>query len=341
MTCTSVEQRIALKYIDLLPPFVADDKASVSVDEQRHFYALMKRLYELASAEPLLFVPQLHEDDAYPNGMTKTNYDKPKLQEYMKKFGKAVDDLLQAMFNMGGGREVKLNKRQAEILSRLDVDVNDLPKAWTWMSTREDATLTAFVHCLFDRDYPYTSDIYARLLGGDVFTRFEAKLLGMGYARYDAYNIIASDCKLSLSVFNPKWADGMPKGGFEYGMKHTGIAAQYDECRAQPASFGLCIPGGMKPYLSAFDEMDDELKRFVFARTQRCWGCRYCVQTDKTGTRPLAAMAIECEGKREMLCPYFPGYSYSWTQIDDELARQLLEMLTFMDRFIPEKKKKR
>lgn len=65
--------------------------------------------------------------------------------------------------------------------------------------------------------------------------------------------------------------------------------------------------------------------------------CRYCVQTDKTGTRPLAYNTISFEGKEYKLCNYFPGYNYSWTSIDDSLVDMLIKMLSFMDKFIPAK----
>ena len=33
----------------------------------------------------------------------------------------------------------------------------------------------------------------------------------------------------------------------------------------------------------------------------------------------------------------WPRYSYTWTSIDDELADMLIKMLSFMDKFIPNK----
>ena len=85
MNFENLEQRIAQTYIDLLPPFVPDDNASVSVSEQEKFYDLIKNLYQLAFDDPLLFVASLHEDDAYPSYI-KSSYGKPELQVNMKKF---------------------------------------------------------------------------------------------------------------------------------------------------------------------------------------------------------------------------------------------------------------
>ena len=143
---------------------------------------------------------------------------------------------------------------------------------------------------------------------------------------------------MSLSIVNPKWGEGAPNGGYEYKIKHTGISALYDDYVENPKTLGLCIPGGMKPYLSAFDSMDSDLQEFVVQRTKKCDGCGYCVQTDKTGLRPLAFILINHESGDDKLCPYFPGYRYCWQNIDSTLVEKLMKMLSFMDNFSPGKR---
>ena len=335
MNYSSLEQRMAHSYIDMLPSFVPDENASVSVSEQEHFYDLIKNLHQLAFDEPLLFVTSLHEDDVYPTRYKKP-YGKPKLIMSMRKFTKSVDGLLQAMFLLGKGEEVKLNKRQQTILDRLNInDLTNLPAAWQWMSTKENANIVTFSHCLFDDNYPYTSEIYARLLGASAFKKLESWMLAQGYKRFDIHHIIASDCKLTLTIANPKWCSDPPRGGHEYKIKHTGISVQYDDYVKDPAIIGLCIPDGMKPYLATFDSMETSLQAFVVGRTKKCDRCNYCIQTDKTGTRPLAYTAVTFEGEKYQLCNYFPGYGYSWSSIDDNLVDMLIKMLTFMDGFVP------
>jgi len=335
MEYSSLEKRLAQGYMDMFPSFAPDGNAPASISEQEQFYSVVKGLYRLALEEPLLFVPSLHEDDAYPTRYKK-GYGKPKLIEDMKKFTKSVDSLLQAMFILGRDEEVKLNKKQMNVLSRLGIDdFTDLPAAWKWMSTKSGANISTFSHCLFDSGYSYTSEIYARLLGGSAFKKLESWMLARGYKSYDIYNITASDCNLSLSIVNPKWSGEPPGGGFEYKIKHTGISAQYDYYAKDPAIFGLCIPGGMKAYLEAFDSMDEPLQAFIIKRTKKCNMCKYCVQTDKTGSRPLAYTVIAFEGEEYHLCNYYPGYNYCWSSIDDDLANMLIETLSFMDRFTP------
>lgn len=335
MSYLNLEQRLAWGYIDMLPPFVPDESAYVSVSEQEYFYTFMENLYRLAFDEPLLFVGSLHEDDAFPTRFKK-GYGKPKLITDMKKFTNSVEGLRQAMFLMGQGKDVKLTRKQRTVLSRLGIeDLADLPAAWKWMATKEGANIQSFSHCLFRDDYPYTSEIYARLLGESAFKRLESWMLSQGYKRFDIDNITASDCRLSLSIVNPKWSKEPPRGGFQYKIKHTGVSVQFDYYVKEPPILGLCIPNGMKPYLEAFDLMDAQLQDFVVKRTKKCDLCRYCVQTDKTGSRPLAHTMVAFEGESYHLCNYYPGYNYCWTSIDDDLVDILIKMLTFMDRFMP------
>ena len=339
MTFENLEQRMAQYYIDMFPPFVPDKNASISVPKQEQFYNIMKKLRQLAFNEPLLFVPSLHEDDAYPNRFNKKGYGKPDLQTKMKKFTKVIDSLIQMMFLLGQGSDVKINNRQKIILSRIGIDnFIDLPAAWVWMSIREGTTLTAFSHCLFDKHYSYASDIYMRLLEEQSFRKLKNWMVDHGYNQYDIYDVTASDCKLSLTYANPAWCDDRPGGGFEYKIKHTGISIRYDPHIKHPVVLGVCIPKGlMKPLTESFDLMSESLKAFFIKQTTQCWGCRYCVQTDKTGLRPFAYIPIEYKQAEYNMCTYFPGYSYCWTSIDDDLADALIEMLSFMDKFAPNK----
>ena len=335
MAFTSLEHRLAQGYMDMLPSFVPDENAAINVPEQEDFYALIKGMFKLASDEPLYFVTSLHEDDAFPSRCKKA-YGKPKLIGDMKKFTKSIEGLLQAMFLLGQGKEVKLNKKQMTILSKLGIkDLTNLPAAWKWMSTKNGANISTFSHCLFNDQYPYTSEIYARLLGESSFKKLENWMLSQGYKRHDIYNIIASDCNLSLTITNPAWNDEPPRGGFEYKIKHTGIAAQFDFYVKDPPILGLCIPNGMKPYLESFNSMDSTLKAFIVSRTKKCNMCRYCVQTDKTDSRLLAYTGINYKGQEYQLCNYFPGYNYCWKKLDDDLVDMLIKMLTFMDKFMP------
>jgi len=323
----NLEQRMVQSYLDTLPPFTpaADGPAP---EEQERFYRLIKSLYELLWAEPQLLVSSLHEDDAHPNRATASSYGKPELKVNMRKALKAVHDLLEVMRRLGQDPDsIKVNRRQGAILMRLGVDpAGPLPVAWTWMATRPGSTLLSFSRCLFRPGYPYARDVYARLLGEERFLRLEAWLVERGYSRFECL-----DGTLSLDYANLAWDREPPRGGSLYKIRHPGIACSYDPYFAHPTTLGLAIPGGMKPFLDRFDLAEESVKDFIWEHTNRCSGCRYCVQTDKTGTRPLAAVAVEHRGEVRRLCPYYPGFSYRWTALDQGLVDNLTGMLAFME----------
>jgi len=332
MTFENLEQRMARSYTDLFPKFIPDENAPVSKQDQKEFYTMMKNLYKLAFDEPLMFVSALHEDDAFPRRYNKKSYGKPDLEKNMKKFMKAVDDLLLNMYQAGKDSNVKFNKKQQEILAKSGItDTAKLPAAWKWMSERTGSNIVAFSHCFFRNDYCYTSDIFAPLIGEAAFRKLEKWMVKKGYTRFDAFDVTASSSKFTLNYINPKWSDEEPKGGHLFKIKHTGISVCYEPYAANPPLLGLRIPDGLKPYLEKFDSMDEKLKAFAVERTKKCDGCRYCVQTDKTGKRPLALVKVTYGKKDYSLCPYFPGFSYGWSVIDDELVEKLIAFLSFMD----------
>jgi len=331
MQFQSLEQRMAQTFLDRLPPFVpAVDGPPAS--EQERLYGLIKSLYQLGFDEPGLLVPQLHGDDAYPNRFNKASYGKTELLTHMRRFQKEISALLQGMFALGAGEAVKLSKRQKEILGRLGALEGPPFEAWAWMATRPGADVHAFAHCLFSPGYRYAADVYARLLGDEAaFRKLEGWMLARGYAYFENLDAPAHEPGLAARYANLSRNPAPPSGGFEYGVKHTGVSLRYDPFVRAPAVLGLCIPGGMKASLSAFERMDAPLQSFVAARTKACDRCGYCVQTDKTGTRPLACMRVAFEGRELCLCTYFPGYRYCFTRLDGALADKLIALLDFLD----------
>lgn len=334
MRYSTLEQRMAKGMLDQFPPFLPEENAPVAAEGQKVFYDLMKRLYQLAYDKPEMFVAALHEDDAYPNRYSKVSYGKPELLTNMKKFIKTVDSLVEKMFHAGQGEAVKLSKREKAVLAELGLaDLAQLPAACTWMAQREEASLNRFARCFFQKDLgSYAMAIYASLIGEEPFTRLVSWLAQSGYQPHVFTDITASDCKCSLTFYNPAWSPKAPSAGFEYKMLHTGISLRYDAYIQKPCVLGLCIPNGMKPFLERFGEMKPELQAFVAETTKKCDGCRYCVQTDKTGARPLACIGVAYGAQTLPLCPYFPGFSYCWTELNDVLVDQIILFLGFMDR---------
>ena len=277
MVYRSLEQRAAQGYLDLFPQFIPDSQAPVSVSEQRAFYDLMERFYRLAYEEPQLFVPRLHEDSALPGLFSSASDPGREAQNHMKKFRKMLDSTVMQMYLCGAKKEYRLDRRQKAILARLGIeDYENLPAAWVWMAEKEHLerfqSPSRFAHCCFRADYTYTVEIYEKAFGNEAFHRLTGWMAEHGYRTFDIYDTTASGCKFALTYANPAWGKERPRGGFEYKIKHTGISLRYEPYCRDPWIFGVCIPGGMKPYLEHFQEMPAAVRDFVMSRVKRCDG---------------------------------------------------------------------
>ena len=58
------------------------------------------------------------------------------------------------------------------------------------------------------------------------------------------------------------------------------------------------------------------------------------VQTDKTGKRPLARIPVQYGGKGHGMCPYYPGYRFWWSGVDDALADNVIGEIPTSDELL-------
>ncbi|MCL2549014.1 MAG: hypothetical protein FWE76_07620, partial [Symbiobacteriaceae bacterium] len=84
-----------------------------------------------------------------------------------------------------------------------------------------------------------------------------------------------------------------------------------------------------------FASMSDGLKQMIMDKASRCSGCRYCVQTDKSGTKPLAASHVTHNGVDKVICSYYPFWSLR--EISSERADQLIELMSIAERVLADK----
>jgi len=338
----SLEQRMVGTYLDTFPEFYPAE-SGCDINSQKELYDLMKRTYLLLFEEPLLLMKELHPDDAHTNRFNKG--------DSMRRVVKEIDSFLGTMYLIGkkgvaGDSSLqlidsqKINKKHHYLLEKAGINVrvtkeetllssdadSRVFEAWIWLSTRPGSSLYKFSRCLFDEDYPYAEGVFARLSGDeDSFHRLKTYLIDKNYHRLPYW-----DSGSSLDYY--KWHDDQYplKGGFQYGIRHIGISMSYDNLVFRPAVFGICIPK-MKNLLMLFSSMDQDLKDFVVYMTKKCDGCRYCVQTDRTGKRQLAKMTVTNHGEDYDLCPYFPGYNFCWEGLDSKLVDYMIQILDFMD----------
>jgi hypothetical protein len=186
--------------------------------------------------------------------------------------------------------------------------------------------LLLFSHCIFDPNYFHTADIFQSLAGDKpVFQRLKDFFEQNRYQRVEfREGDIALDWVKNYSKkdepLKAAWAE----------RNHGGISIYYDFRKKNQIVFGLRVPR-FKELLAHFTEMDDSLKELVITKTKKCDKCGYCTQTDKTGTRKPQIITVTHQGQYD-LCPFFPGFSYIWTSLDDKTASDIMKLLTFIDR---------
>jgi hypothetical protein len=110
---------------------------------------------------------------------------------------------------------------------------------------------------------------------------------------------------------------------------HYGISAEYTAYAVIPQFLVLRIIE-MKNILLKFERMSPELKKFTIQHTKKCDDCRYCTQTDKSGKRKQIYITVSYEGEYK-LCPLYPGFTFSFTKLDDLLVTNLIAFLDFME----------
>lgn len=357
----SLEQRILAGMLDTFPPF---HPRSDLLDEpsQRVFYDWMRRLYELLLAQPDLLFPSLHPDDAFTRRFNKSSENKPKVQASMRAAQRRIHALMDGLMALAQQGEVdgaciripktvKVPAAHRRILeamgvavsqegdvTRLDFGSGPLITAWRWMATREDAAGISrwvtredvarlfFSRCLFDPAYSYATQIYRQLLGDAcVFDRLIAYLEAHGYLRVDN-----REGQITLDYVKEYGEKPSPLKEAWAERTHGGVSFKYDAQLSEPAWISLRIPM-IAALLRRADEMEEPLRRFVLATNQKCYGCRYCVQMDKTGKRPLACIPVKDGDKTYQLCPMLAGSAYCWTRLDEELVDRLIAFLAWID----------
>ena len=351
MNFPSMEQRIIHTYLDTFPDFYPNPSADITDQAQRQFYDFMLHAYETLAERPSLLFSQTHEDGAHTNRFNKGADRKPEMSNQLRRSLAKMEDLLGALYRIGEtGRLVghrlltgigtKINRNHLTLLAELGItcakeggemslshgQMDELMLAWNWMATRPGASVLAFSRCLFDPEHSYASGIYGRLLNNqEAYRKLISYLKANGYARIDNRdNQIALDY---VKNYDPK--DQQVKDAWAE-RSHGGISLKYDPIVKQPAYLSLRVPKP-KVILSRFDDMGEDLRSFVVASNKQCDGCRYCVQTDKTGKRGCSSVIVSHHGREYELCLLFPGFSYSWPQLDENLANGMMQYLTFID----------
>ncbi|MBN1935433.1 MAG: hypothetical protein JW934_12265, partial [Anaerolineae bacterium] len=356
---SSLAQRIANGWAETIPDFVSVSSIPVSEASQRQFYVFLRGVAESVRDHPDWLDLPIQPDDAYEHGEMQNR--RPELIRAMLNTKRKLDDFITLLLRMGlhgtvdgqmlciRNDDLNLAAKTRARLARFGLALEigkeetaitcdtfpDLFPAWVWMAA--EATRTApttgkkgvppvrFSHCLYSDIHPYSRDVLIRLAydspGLPVLVDFVEK---EGYALVcNRANKVTADwvksCGKADEPLKDSWAE----------RTHGGFSIEYDWIRKNPLHLGLRIPE-FKTLLQHFDAMPKQVRDFVVRHTKHCDNCGYCTQTDKTGKRKPAFLTVERNGTHD-LCLMFPGFGYTWQQVDGSLALDIRAFLAFVD----------
>lgn len=105
-----------------------------------------------------------------------------------------------------------------------------------------------------------------------------------------------------------------------------GIELSFEDIRLSTALLSLRLPY-YTTVLNHIEDLPADVRHFALSHTKTCDGCRYCVQTDKSGMRPLRAILINETPK----CPLYPSFSYQFDTLNADTANMILLLFKCME----------
>ena len=340
-----LEQRMVISYSNLLTPFHPCEEIAES--SQLEYYEFVTELYDRLFHKPEDFFTKLYEDDAHPNRFNCREYGKPELKIHMKKDRDKIEALFQLLILLWSEGDLtedgllitsKLSKSQKSMLTYMNFEVNEksikhikypkLGQAMKYLAGKEKP-LWSFMYCWFDSSYPYLEKAYERFYDKEQYQRL------IGWLKENHYQTsIGSPGGLTLDYYKCISKSEKPIGYAIHGDKfHYGFTF---ESRPESRVMYHCEPRIIQytSMLNHYDELSENTKHLILQRTKQCDGCRYCVQTDKTGKRPLAAMKL-VDGTHR--CPYYPGFTYTFESLSKDNVDHIIAFLTDLEQIIIEK----
>ena len=360
----NLAQRSIYYFIATYPSFYPVISSDADLEEQKSAYEFIKGIYEKLYSEPALLGLKAKADDSF--GDWETQKEKPTLAPAIRGNIKKIEEFIALLWkiSMTGIAEENsliLNKTEVELkpssikqLEAIGVKVSknvdiyslQLPCSSKGLKLLGEISLQnvkpakddkqkpylLFSRGVFDVSAPWSKEVFGNMFEDrKVFDMLIEYLDQTGYLRIDnkEYNN-----QISLDYIK---CYGKPEDELKWAWgerTHGGIEVIYEEIKQNQPLISLRVPyfGELLKYS---DKMSPQLKEFVISTSKKCDGCRYCVQTDKTGKRPFAFISID----KHNLCPLYAGFQYRWKALKDNTVKGMIEMLRFIDMIFADRRR--
>lgn len=362
-TFENLPQRSIAYFLNTYPSFSPVQSMAATEEEQKNANRLIRNIYEKLFTDPMLMGLKITADDSL--GDWEQQKVKPGLVPKIRGIIQKIEDFINILFLVSlsgkpnkddiiiGKSDIQIKSVMLKQFDKFGIKtlVSDTQYIFTFPdNTTNGLVLLAkiskentkpptdgkekpfllFSRGVFDVKAPFTQEVFGNML--DDRTAFDYLITFLnenGYQRIDnkEFNI-----QISLDYIknygNPdeklKWAWAE--------RTRSGIEVIYDETRKNQPLFSLRVPY-FDDLLKQSDKMNNQVKNFIINTSKKCNNCRYCIQTDKTGKRPL--IFIKVDGYK--ICPLFCGFQYRWKSLNHETVKNMIEMLKFIDEVFKER----
>lgn len=231
-------------------------------------------------------------------------------------FFKVLDEM-QVSYRKKDGTTLLIEKACAQALKELSkiAMVNSVD---TEGRKRADCELVYFSRIVFEPETDWLTERFDRMMNAEGRLLSLCEELGK---RGFYHKVYIDGRRLSMNylldcVENP----GPLKMSFGE-RERLGIEVSLEDIHLDAAILSLRIPN-YRAVLTDFEKYSQQTQQFMLEHTKTCDACRYCVKTDKTGLRPLAAFSLE--GKKK--CPMYPSFSYSFSEVSGDNEENILKL---------------
>jgi hypothetical protein len=352
MEYKNLESRMVNAYLlQSAPIFEPDTNCSVSESEQKELYEWTRQVYAEIVQAPELLVKVIHEDDAHPNRFNKVSYGKPQLISDMRKVNKAMNELMQGIWNMVIACKIVSNefrlpddyivpKKYSNHLEKLGIHIEQnvihttrpILSAIKNLAKYENG-FERFIRCSYQEDMSVFIDTFRPFaINEKAYDRLIQWLQSNGFqyqARLNGGEVKNLEASQILFMKNIHGQEVDFKSMYDH--DHIGLFVHFTAVIKEPTAF-LLLAQDVRETLNAFDSLKPELKRFIIYYHARCNGCGYCTQRNRGKTPNIKpyTIIVEYEGSKHALCPINYVYTYCWNLLNDELVDGIIGYLEYL-----------
>lgn len=372
-TFENLAQRGIHSFIATMPSFNAVKSQSASEKEQENAYNFIKGIYTKLYSHPELLGLKIHPDDCYEFWWTK-RAEKPGLTDKIRSYIKNTNLIVETIYTIissgvSNGVQITLAKDKFEVkpamlkkLANLEITtkkydanyyftfpkdtVNGLKqlakisaehsqKSATVIHNKTTSPFLLFSRGVFNPEAPYLTEIFRGLYENkESYDKLLDYLSNNNFIRVDNKEYKTGHHCETISFDYVKFY-GKPEGSIGDSWKtknFSGVTFSYDENNEDCTRIGVHIPY-FREILENTEKMSPTLRVFI-TKWNKCTGCRYCVQMDKSKTKPLRFVKVDDSN----VCSVFAGgctfnqfYDGTW------MADSIIELLNLVDELFSDK----